>query len=192
MSESDDIRDSPEQEPPKQPMLLRRLTELASVIAMIGASLVVIGGIVSFISPSLKQPSHEELELRILEAKMARQTRDLDEVRAGLRALTTQLSGKPAELHSAAINANITEISDRLDSLEKSILDSPEKALSVPLLRQNLESFKQGYLRDSSEATREIDRIYDQNKWFIGLMFSMAIGLVGLGISNFVQARRKV
>jgi hypothetical protein len=70
-------------------------------------------------------------------------------------------------------------------------MNSPEKALSVPLLRQDLENMKISYHSDGVEYTRQIDRVYDQNKWFIGLMFSMALGLIGLAISNFLQIKRR-
>lgn len=67
----------------------------------------------------------------------------------------------------------------------------PPSGLAVPLLRQDLENLKASQQRALEASTNEIDRVYDQNKWFIGLMFTMAIGLISLAISNFVQARRK-
>jgi hypothetical protein len=66
-----------------------------------------------------------------------------------------------------------------------------QEGIALPLLRQDLENLKTSYQRDIDSSKRETDRMYDQNKWFIGLMFSMAIGLIGLAISNFVQARRR-
>jgi hypothetical protein len=50
---------------------------------------------------------------------------------------------------------------------------------------------KTNYQRDIESYNKQIDRIYDLNKWFIGLMFTMAIGLIGLAISNFMQAQKK-
>jgi hypothetical protein len=64
----------------------------------------------------------------------------------------------------------------RIDDLDAAILDSPTKALSIPLLRQELQGVKTNYQRDIESYNKQIDRIYDQNKSFIGLMFSMAIG----------------
>ena len=82
-------------------------------------------------------------------------------------------------------------ISKRLDDLDAAIMNNPDKALSVPLLRRDLDTLKIEYQKDIDSSGKQIDRIYDQNKWFIGLMFSMAIGLIGLAISNFIQARKK-
>jgi FtsZ-binding cell division protein ZapB len=90
----------------------------------------------------------------------------------------------------AAVRAEIKATNSRLDVLEKGLLDSPEKALSVPLLRNDLENLKLGYKQDMDNMAKGIDRVYDQNKWFLGLMFTMAVGLIAIAISNFVQSRK--
>ena len=58
------------------------------------------------------------------------------------------------------------------------------------LLRQELEGVKINYQRDIESYNRQIDRIYDRNKWFIGLMFSMALDYRARH-KNFIQARKK-
>lgn len=33
-----------------------------------------------------------------------------------------------------------------------------------------------------------VARVYDLTKWFVGLMFTMALGLIGLAVTNFLKA----
>lgn len=74
--------------------------------------------------------------------------------------------------------------------LDDAIGESPDKSLAVPLLRKDLDNLKDSYHRDLDSTQAEINRVYDQNKWFLGLMFTMALGLIGLAISNFLQLRK--
>jgi len=90
----------------------------------------------------------------------------------------------------AAVRADLTALDKRIQGIETAILDNPSKAITIPLLRQELETVKVDAQKEADSQTKQIDRIYDQNKWFIGLMFTMAIGLIGLAVSNFIQARK--
>jgi hypothetical protein len=121
-------------------------------------------------------------ELQEIEAKI----KILDDDISSLTAAGTSV--EPAQ-ELVALTNEISLLGRRLELLEEGLLNSPEKALSVPLLRKDLESLKERFVAESLETTRSVDRMYDQNKWFIGLMFTMAIGLMGLAISNFIQAR---
>ncbi len=63
--------------------------------------------------------------------------------------------------------------------LNAAIQQSPDKALAVPLLRKDFDNMRDMYRHDLENTQSEISRVYDQNKWFIGLMFTMAIGIIG-------------
>ena len=54
--------------------------------------------------------------------------------------------------------------------IENIILSNPMKALSIPLLIKDLENFKNSYENDKIHTRNAIDRIYDQNKWYNGLL----------------------
>jgi hypothetical protein len=80
-------------------------------------------------------------------------------------------------------------VDDRLGKLEKAILDDPEKALSIPILRNDIAATKTAYGSEMNALRGEIARIYDLNKWFVGLMFSMALGIIGLAITNVFKTK---
>jgi len=98
-------------------------------------------------------------------------------------------TNEPVEI--AALREKIAEFSKREDAIEAAILENPSKALAVPMLRQEFDTLRANNLKDIDSLNRQIDRVYDQNKWFIGLMFTMAIGIIGLAISNFIKAKEK-
>ena len=133
-------------------------------------------------------PIHEVEVVKLSQELLAKKLSALDYKLSAILAAST--NGTPSADY-AAIKTVLDDLSSRLAALEKSLLDNPEKALSVPLLRQDLENLKLSYRSDGAEYTRQIDRVYDQNKWFIGLMFSMALGLIGLAISNFLQIQKR-
>jgi len=54
-----------------------------------------------------------------------------------------------------------------------------------------MENLRLSYKSDLIATKEEISRVYDLNKWFIGLMFTMTVGLLGLAISNFLRDKKK-
>ena len=78
-----------------------------------------------------------------------------------------------------------------MKSIQAALGSDLERSLSVPLLRKDLEQLKTQLNERTTAASKEIDRIYDQNKWFLGLMGTMALGLLGLAVSNFLQSRNE-
>ncbi len=61
--------------------------------------------------------------------------------------------------------------------LGNALVQNPEKALSVPLLRQDLERLADEQRRNVTSLSAEIGRAYDVNKWVIGLMSTAVLGL---------------
>src|SRR5947199_6465572 len=114
----------------------------------------------------------------------------VENVSSRVNAITKLPPESQTAVQIAAMKADFVALDKRLKAIEEAVVDSPGKALSVPLLRQELETFKVDTQKGIDSQTKQIDRIYDQNKWFIGLMFTMAIGLIGLAVSNFLQARK--
>ena len=55
------------------------------------------------------------------------------------------------------------------------------------MLRKDLDQVREINRQQYDQTLRQADRIYDQNKWFIGLMFTIALGVVALGVSNFIK-----
>lgn len=96
-----------------------------------------------------------------------------------------------------ALAQRFNEIDSQLDKIqnslgivsviEKAVVENPERAMSIPMLRKDFDAIKID-ANDTSRILRaEIDRIYDLGKWFIGLMGTMAIGVLGLAVGNILK-----
>jgi len=88
------------------------------------------------------------------------------------------------------IRNELVELKNRLGALEAAIIETPSKALAIPIIRKDLDSLEDSYRVDVSGVRQEVARIYDLNKWFIGLMITTVIGLLSLAIGNLIQTRR--
>jgi hypothetical protein len=88
------------------------------------------------------------------------------------------------------ISEQLSRVDKRLFDLERYLLASPDKALALPLISKEVENLSSSVKSERVNTQTEIARIYDQNKWFIGLMFTMAISVLGLAISNLFQGKK--
>jgi len=97
---------------------------------------------------------------------------------------------KPANVETARLATQVAELQSEVSELREAIGQSPEKALAIPMLRKDVENFREGYRRDLEATQSEINRVYDQNKWFLGLVATMALAMISLAVSNFLLLRR--
>ncbi len=86
------------------------------------------------------------------------------------------------ELSGLKVEQSTTD--KRLKTLEHAISDNPERALSVPLLRKDMEALQ---LRISSiqEATHDdVERLYTVMLWVLGSVVTVALTAFGLGLAH--------
>lgn len=79
------------------------------------------------------------------------------------------------------------DLNQRITTLESALLQTPEKALAVPLLRQQLVDIEDKDKGDSESIHGEIGRLYGMMQWFLGLMITLIIGVGGLVANSFRQ-----
>jgi hypothetical protein len=61
---------------------------------------------------------------------------------------------------------------------------------ATALLAERMDDLKDRYKSDNEAIRNELLRVYDFNKWMVGLMCTTLIGLLGLIVGNLVQSRR--
>jgi uncharacterized coiled-coil protein SlyX len=121
----------------------------------------------------------------------------LEKIVAKQEAVVKTLTELPKETRPNAIVVRLTtelaathrEISDarqRLTAMEAAVLSDPAKALSLPLLRRDLDNLKDSAKENLVAVRDEMGRLYDLSKWFIGLMITMAIGVLTLALQGFL------
>lgn len=89
------------------------------------------------------------------------------------------------------IKSEMTDIKNSIENLNKIILDNPEKAISLPLLKQQLANQNEQNDKEFKYTKDEIARVYDINKWIIGLVFGMLVSIIVLNISNLISKNKK-
>ena len=171
----------------------RRLKFVTSIIAL---SIAVVAMALTFYSGLLeinRPPKAESAllsEVKSLREDVAKQANEIRQFSKSVAAIQKLPPPSEVSVQLGKLQGDLSNVGERVGRIEGALLKNPETALSVPLLRQDLESLRDQYVHDRETSAKYMDRIYDQNKWFIGLMFSMALGLIGLAVSNFLQARK--
>ena len=84
----------------------------------------------------------------------------------------------------ALLNSNIDSFDDRLSVIERAVLDNPEKALELTLLKKELEQTNDAI----SIAREEMSRTFGLFQFLLG---TIALGVLGLAVSNFIPNLRR-
>jgi vacuolar-type H+-ATPase subunit I/STV1 len=86
-----------------------------------------------------------------------------------------------------SINTTISSLNQKLDALNSVITSTPEKALALPLIKKDVEDLRAESGRQADEIRGEMNRMYDMNKWLMGLILAALVGTI---INNVIQARK--
>ena len=174
------------------------ITRMALVPSIIAGFIGVFVTFTSLLSirPSKDPTSELAMKLQVeiedsntLKTKYLKYQEYVDDIKLELLTLKTTDSTTEVGAQIALIHVDIVALSSRMKSLEDALLENPEKALAIPLMRKDMKQIEDAHKQSVATMVRSIDRIYDQNKWFIG---TMALGLITLAISSFVQTRQKL
>ena len=90
-----------------------------------------------------------------------------------------------------SIQTSLDSTSAEVAALDKAIMQSPAKALEVPLLRRDMDNMKESDQANFASMKDDLNRVYSLGEWFIGLMATMAIGMLSLAITNFLSKPKK-
>jgi hypothetical protein len=170
----------------------QRLASITSTaFALLGTVLAVIATVYWDKSIYPPIPSWSDAETIKTVAELKIEVGDLrKQIKVMETSLTSTKSQKPTDIEVSLLSSRIGNIENQIKALADALGQTPDKALSVPLLRKDLENLKETNHRDLEVVEAEVNRVYDQNKWFIGIMATIALSLFGVAISNIVQARK--
>jgi len=181
-------------------MKWRSLNQILNWVMMgaaVGSSVLALGFLVrSFVTreqsrlPYLEQSEKLMEEYYRLQNGVEGQREAIQKVNSQIEAALGAAEKSPADVRIAAMRQDIDTLRGRIGQLEGAISESPTKAISLPLLKQDIENVKVSLQREIESSNKQIDRIYDQNKWFIGLMVTMTIGFVSMVIAHVVQLKK--
>ena len=121
--------------------------------------------------------------------KLSNIEKSITSIRQELTTITSLPEGSEWKTEASRMNQQLLTVSEKLGALESALTVDPAKALAVPILRKDLNNINKSLESEIKQSKAEIDRIYDQNKWFIGLMFTIALSVLGMVVTNFVSKK---
>jgi predicted RNase H-like nuclease (RuvC/YqgF family) len=127
--------------------------------ASMGAA--VLGAIASLIAGILTFTLDKFVEIKISESNLIVSQRESPELAKQVDELKIQLAALKSIPKESKISAQLSEFSSKLNRLDsevkiinKAIMQSPEKALSIPMLRRDIASLKKQY----ESSTKSLER----------------------------------
>lgn len=130
---------------------------------------------------------------------LAADRRQIDELQRANEELRLQLKiaanrrGKPqnyAELNPAdrelisQLKTGEDQLQIRLGNLEGALMNSPEKALSTFVIKQQVDALQERNRSDMESVHGEMGRLFTLTEWCLGLMFTITLSLLALGLAN--------
>ena len=95
------------------------------------------------------------------------------------------------EFKIATLFSEVNSLKSDVSIINDAILDSPEKALTIPLLKKDLNNLKETFNKGLDNIEKDTTRIFDMFQWTIGLFFTLAVGILTLAIGNFVKPKKE-
>lgn len=178
----------------------RKLHRYELVTAILGVVIGMIGIVGSTLSARLSRSTGpvarlsgppNEIQPESIDGQLKEIGAKLNELDYRVTILSAPPEGSREALQIKELSANVAKLQESVSDMQKLIMDNPSKALAVPLMRKDLDGFKENSQAEAASIRKDLDRIYDLNKWLVGLMFTMALGILTLAISNFWKAKEK-
>lgn len=162
---------------------------LSITVATLGIVVSIFAALLGDISTRKPNAIIEEIvnqKIAELQSRVMVQEQQTTKTIADLKAAMTKTDG----VSQAVLGEAVKRLEKRMTVLEEGVSSNPEKALSIPLLRKDVTILERSVANDVSALRREVDRVYDQGKWFIGLMVTMLLTIIGLAVSTLVSTRK--
>jgi hypothetical protein len=106
----------------------------------------------------LLDPSAAQSLNQLLVNPLADEVADL---RRQIEQIQKAIPSDPNSPQLTGLTQSVTTLSDKMQRLEATIMESPDKAVAIPLLVQRINALETRFAGD-------INRIFDLNKWLIG------------------------
>ncbi|EHK7543265.1 hypothetical protein ICR46_003605 [Vibrio cholerae] len=157
--------------------------------ALLAVLMSVLAGVLTFtVDKSIPKKEIDLVQNSIL---IAQTKSELESELAVLKAQLGELTKVP---ENVSISSTLTEFERKLNSLEKQvtainsvILESPEKAIEIPMLKRDIKSMQERYESSIDSLEREIARAYETITWVIG---TILLGILGLAASVLFREQR--
>ncbi|TCP98159.1 hypothetical protein C8J46_105312 [Sphingomonas sp. PP-F2F-A104-K0414] len=125
-----------------------------------------------------------------LDARLIRITGNLQQeitaVRREQDVMAKLSEGDRTVIQLARLSSKLDVISARQAKLEEAIQRSPEEALTMPLMKRDIENIKDGNQQSIAMIKASVDQIYNLTQWLLG---ALTLGVLALVATTFMQRR---
>ena len=90
----------------------------------------------------------------------------------------------PSDTITSESQKRIEVLEKKIENLNAIILENPEKSLTIPLLKKDIENIKSDNSVKIELVRDKVETVVDLNKWILGLIFSLLITLVLTNLSK--------
>ncbi len=78
----------------------------------------------------------------------------------------------------------IAQLESKFSSLRTLIFDNPDQAITIPLIKKDIDGIKS----EIERINTQIGWLSSYNKWLIGVMITLAVGVLGLALSIILKS----
>jgi hypothetical protein len=101
-------------------------------------------------------------------------------------AVGEQLAARQAEMAGV-----VKSVETRIKSLESALVESPDKALAVPLMRKDISDLDLRYKEGRLASKSEFDRLYSQQTWMLSGIGTVLLAVAGASLTMFIKSLPK-
>lgn len=162
--------------------LLSAVGAMTGVMAMTGSLWVAMNDRVSFKGLTTSTGESRQRENEVYGSRITEITQQLRVIQKAQESIGRLPSNEQSAVQQRALVGRIDGLEKRLSALEAALMTSPEKALSVPIMRRDLDNMRETNAQSLTSIKASVDQIYDLSKWLLG---ALAVGVLSLAIANF-------
>jgi prefoldin subunit 5 len=169
-----------------------RFAMVTAIISSMGVALVA-GQLFDIFETHLPSRTRQvtQAEMAALRNHIKELKKQSDEYKEYSNAIKQASQGSIPINFPAHVGVDLKRIDSRLASLEAAILESPERALAIPLLRKELEESSKRDDQYKVIIRAEIDRLYEQQKWILGGIGTVLLAVAGGAITILMRSFSK-
>jgi hypothetical protein len=95
------------------------------------------------------------------------------------------------ELRIKDTQVKVDDVQKRLKSLEDSLSATPEKAIALPLLKQQVTDLQDSTHSELDAVRQEMSRLYGMTQWCLGFVITMALSVFGMALTSLKRGRKE-
>jgi hypothetical protein len=164
----------------KQEALRRHQARKSAIAAMVAASLGLAMTLSQLLSETrIKRPDLSQRDLDALHSDLKTIKAQVSRIDKEVNSMSTPWLSGSASAQESRLALAIKATDNRLKRVESAILESPESALAIPLLRKDINDSLRRADEYRAVAKTEIDRLYEQQKWMLSGIGAFLLSIIG-------------